>query len=691
MRESERGFSLVEVVIAVAIAAVLLAAGGIWLGGMHPGALRNAADDFDAELGVARATAASSGNGATIAILPRIDAQGTHDGFTLRVYTGRPNAANAVRPANAMAVISSATVSEKTFGNPPFAIFLSSAGHPTGLASYPAVDAQGNPAFDVIAAQPPCPAGGIVLTFANAQGARETRTLQCSVSVAGTSVANPSPTPNVPVIVPKQMVAHWTSDNSALRFVAAEFGYTHWFASNTGTACGSSATYDAGWPYSNPPNPSEASLSPAPPSAPYSWPNAVSMNDAPASFAMSPVKGVPGLCTVDIVDDYGQHAGAAVQVMGDLTATPTSLTFASPSSPAQSIAFTKTYDGENITLRTTDNCRGIASYTQPGASNPGSPSTTPAQSTLSVSPLGGGQCDIRTGDQYGEPYVDVHVVVNNSVVQVWPPAVQYPTTGSALGTLAYDPGPMTPARFLNSIFGGGIAYAATPGCAFGQPRAFDGSGIWTSAHIITGSKWGVTTDGNGCITSPASIGVHETGYSGTFALLPSNCGPSLVDDGWTPASALGPTSAKLEAPASNANPGCTLTFADQLGVVPSPPPGKIANVLAQIGGCANVGDTCLITGVDSSVLTPSVYCDASFGDGGSVISGYTGNTSVTQTPALGIITTVSGGYSFTRTAPGTVTIHIYAEWKNLIAPGLKDATCKTTSKQNILMSSYSFS
>ncbi|MDP9025660.1 MAG: prepilin-type N-terminal cleavage/methylation domain-containing protein, partial [Candidatus Eremiobacteraeota bacterium] len=111
MGKGQRGFTLVELVVAVACAVLLLAAGGTLVAGMHPGALRNAADDFDASLAAARALAASSGNGATMAVLPRVDAKGNQlAGFVLRVYAGRPNAAGAVQAANVMAVESSAGI-----------------------------------------------------------------------------------------------------------------------------------------------------------------------------------------------------------------------------------------------------------------------------------------------------------------------------------------------------------------------------------------------------------------------------------------------------------------------------------------------------------------------------------------------------------------------------------------------------
>ncbi len=71
MRRGEAGFTLLELVVTVAIAVILLAAGGYMMLSMHPGALRGALDDFDANLASAKAIAATSGNGATLIFEPQ--------------------------------------------------------------------------------------------------------------------------------------------------------------------------------------------------------------------------------------------------------------------------------------------------------------------------------------------------------------------------------------------------------------------------------------------------------------------------------------------------------------------------------------------------------------------------------------------------------------------------------------------
>jgi prepilin-type N-terminal cleavage/methylation domain-containing protein len=664
MGARERGFTLVEIVVAVGISVILLVAGGAWMLGMRPGALRNAADDFDADFAAARAIAGGSGNGATIAFLPRI---GT-PGFIMRVYSGRPTASGAVTTTNVMDVTSGATVSEATFGSPPFAIFLNSAGYPTGTGQYPNVSGT-SVSFPVIAQQPPCPSNGIVLTFANAQGATATRSLQCNADVAGAATADPSPTPNVPKLAPSFMLAHWTSDTGPLHFIAAEFGYFHWYASAIGNTCATQssdtgappATFANGWPYSLT-TAGEMSASPAPPAAPYSWPTG-DPNDPPATFRLSPVLHDGGLCTVRIVDDYNQEADANVQVMGDLQSSLSSLTFLSPTAPAQTLTFGKTFDSETLNLQAARSaCAGVVAVTiPPPPAAQSAPSTTPTLATMTVTPVSAGSCTLVVGDQYGEPTIAIPINVKAAAtLSVWPPAVEYPLAGTSLGP-----------------------------CAANQARAFDGTG-WSSTDVLADqSQYGITTDANGCITGPsgATEGVNEVGYSGAFAPLSLGCLQSsiLSNVGWVPASALGPTAQNIESGASP-SAGCTLTYADDRGMLPSAPAGSTANALAQVVGCSEVsggyvpvGSTCSLDTPDSDGVCdgfdvpPNEAYSYDFASWSSTLTSAPG-TPYTETGPLGSLTSQENYYNkdgnpsyswatiaFTRTASGPATFYIYTE------------------------------
>ena len=408
MRSRELGFTLVEIVIAVGITLILAAAGGFWLLSMQPGALRAAVNDVDANFAAAQSIAESSGNGATLVFAP----QPNHaPGFTLRVYSGRPNAPGAVTPANVMVVSSATTISEAHFGKPPFTMFLNSAGYATGTSAYPTLDAQEHPTFTVIAQQPPCPAGGIVLTFTSPQGATATRSYPCNTMVAGTSAsAGATPTPNPMHVYPTYLLAHDTSDAGPLRFKAVEYGYFHWYASAAnGGSCQTSAsdtgaapaTFASPWPYASASPAAQAAASPSPPQlAPYTWP-AGDPNDPPAWFQLEPVLHDGGLCTVTVTDDSGQHGSVSVQVMGDLTPSTTSVSL-QVGKGSQSVTFSKTFDSEKLSLSAGGPCATIVTVSLQAGTTPASPSATPATEALVLSPVAKGACTMIVQDQYGE-------------------------------------------------------------------------------------------------------------------------------------------------------------------------------------------------------------------------------------------------------------------------------------------------
>jgi prepilin-type N-terminal cleavage/methylation domain-containing protein len=159
---AERGFTLLETALTIAIVAIVALATGAFFAASRPFGAHAASISFDALLGHARSVASTSGNGATIAVVN--DATG----FTATLYPGRPNAAGlgvAVETIHASAAVASAFT-----GATAFALFLNSAGIGTG-APWSAGDG-------TIAAEPPCP-GALDLTF-TAGTQTETRALACS-------------------------------------------------------------------------------------------------------------------------------------------------------------------------------------------------------------------------------------------------------------------------------------------------------------------------------------------------------------------------------------------------------------------------------------------------------------------------------------------------------------------------------
>ncbi len=476
---------------------------------MRPGALRGALDDFDSNVAAAKALAASSGNGATLVFAPQT---GGAPGFTLRVYAGRPNASNAVTATNTMAAISSTSVKEAHFGNPPFAIFLSSAGYPTGTANYPSLDAQENPTFNVIAQQPPCPSGGIVLTFTSAQGVTATRTLPCNTSVAFAAGTDPTPTPNPLRISPTYLLAHDTTDSGPLKFKAAEYGYYHWYASTqNGAACqmGNSdtgaapVTFASPWPYAQPSPSSQGGIAPAAPAfAPYTWP-AGDPNDPPAWFQLSPVLHNGGVCTVTVADDYNQSGTVQVQVMGDLTPSTRSLSLTVGKGNGF-VNFTKTFDSEQLQLSAGGPCRGVVTAATSSGSFPGLPSSTPATAAVTVTPVTQGSCTMIVQDQYGEQVqIGINVAAPPQNFSTWPATLVVGAGGAAVGitstgALADTTAQARISMLVNEFFGGAVARAGsvyTGPCyaqAFGTSESVDTT---LPSSVATALGVSVTTDG----------------------------------------------------------------------------------------------------------------------------------------------------------------------------------------------------
>ncbi len=665
MDARERGFTLLEMTIAVGIFALLLATGA-WALASHPNALAAATDDLDASIAAARALAASSGNGATLVFAPRSNSTGSPlPGFLLRVYRGRPNAANAVSPTSAMPLVADASVRERTLGAPPFAIFVDSAGNVSAEAQYPSFDANGEASFTVIAQEPECPAGGFTLTLTNPQGnATTTRTLACRVSLSGTPAPNPSPTPNVPIVTPSTLLFHWPEDEQQ-QFVATEWGYTHWFASASGFACGNGIAAFPNVlpsPYSAAYSPSEALLPPPPPpNTPFSYPNSNggSMNDAPASFPLQPQSA--GLCTAAVQDDGGQNASTAVIVMGWLTATyaSTSATHASGSLaiPANAlpkagssvtIALAKSFDATALAPRvafTGSNasaCAADLALTASNGTTPSTPSSTPATASVTLTVTALPPSALSCAGVIYNHYADANapsdavseagegVAFTTSLspaegpLTVWPVGVVYPVSGQTLDA--------------------GCSAVAYKNASLTQIDASDS----------TYASLGAGTDANGCYSGV--VVVSETGYGGAFALTPA-CGNSLVLGIWSPTD-VGPTADIEMSGGVTPVASCAVSVSSSDQTIVN---GGARNVEVAVDSCSSSGGT-VTTGTGCEFTMP-----VSWGDPPDCAPGGAQGTLVTVAviespdPMLGTIAQISnngvtGTYVWTRTAPGTQTI-----------------------------------
>ncbi|HEY1654194.1 MAG TPA: prepilin-type N-terminal cleavage/methylation domain-containing protein [Candidatus Tumulicola sp.] len=399
---SERGFTLLETIATLAIAAILLTAGGIWMLGRHPGVLAQGTDDYDAALAVARTLAVTSGRGATLVFVPRRSRGGNIPGFNLRVYSGRPEPGASVTATTAMSLTSPASVSERTLGSPPFALFFGASGHVSGAPAYPRVDAAGVAQFAEIEREPACPSGGFILAFAAPPLARQTRTLACAATAPGIpGPPNPSPPPNLPTVTPNAVLYHWPAD-ATQTLTATEWGYTHWFAAVGGFACGAGV---AGFPnvlpspYTPANTPAEAAATPSPPAGmPYSFPNSFGggTNDAPAAFPLDP--SGEGTCGALLADAYGQTARAGVRVMGWLTATYGGSSYAHRTKPSLKLPSTafpqkgasvtlrmaKTYDDEPLRPQVAFDaaCSPYVTFSAQPRTTPPIPSKVPATASL---------------------------------------------------------------------------------------------------------------------------------------------------------------------------------------------------------------------------------------------------------------------------------------------------------------------
>ncbi len=675
VRDSERGFTLVETVVAVGILAMLLAAGGVWMLGFHPAALAAATHGYDAALTDARELAQSGGNGATLVFAPRAEGLA---GFVLRVYAGRPNAPGAVSATTAMPLVADASVREATLGAPPFALFVGASGHVSGLADYPALATDGTATFTPLAGEPACPPAGYTLTFTSPQGVRATRTLPCTpvgFAPVGAALPNPSPTPNVPIVTPTTLIYHWPAD-AEQQFVATEWGYTHWFASTSGLRCGVGvASYPnvLPAPYAPPYDAAEGAATPAPPSGePFSYPNSAgaSMNDAPARFRLDPAAA--GLCAATVSDAFGQRASALVQVMGWLTAgyggksythAGAPLTIAPNAFPragsAVAIALAKTYDAEALVPLVAFDaaCAPLMRASATSGTTPSTPGATPATATLTLTLIRAPGSPVTCGgtiyDQYPNALLGEGIAFNaafgSGPLELWPPAVQYPLAGKSL-----------------------------PNCAVNQPKAYDGKG-WAAADILRGgsssayfpSGTALASNGYGCLftgsagTTPVdmstdqSVVAYRAGGTGTFTISGNGCLHALQPptSPWKPVTGAEPGPVGYKVAGAQPTTGCSYQFGDTASTSPATEAAQVIEAPCTLLGTANNAQgisfsTYYLPPGASCTFPNAIYAVAVTCSGDPVSSVTPGHTAAAFVKDIAA-TNPTSGWSMTQTIPGS--------------------------------------
>jgi len=667
----QRGFTLVELVVAVGIVALLAVAATLTLA-LRPGALRASVASFDASFAAARAIATTSGNGATIVVAPRSDARGRLPGFIVRIYRGRPTSANAVTLADLPAIVADADVREATLGAPPFAIFLSSAGNASGLAAYPAFAGDGTPQFAPVASQPPCPAGGLSLTFSSAHGS-QTRVLACGARAFGSPLPLATESPAPILLTPKALVFYWPTA-PAQTFVATEWGYTRWFAADA-FGCGSNVAQlpqnDPAPPYSPPHSPEDASSDPlAPAGLPVSYADAPdSMQDAPARFPLSPVSA--GVCATEIADAFGQKATMRVHVMGRLTATPSSISWASTDGSPQTVSLSKTYDHDKLSpTLTASTCSGIATAAINGtALQAANIDSTPTIRNVTITPVQnngvnvGGSCAFTFASQYaGEPpvTVSINVAAGSVAIAVSPIAVQYPVSGGTLTAFAPHRGMRHDAgAWFNLLLGGGIAVAANVPCQPGQARAF-----LDTAMTAPDESFGQTGCYDGHIVASEPGYVTPSAFHINTNVAGGCMGAQIAPGSWSPnasgqpASAGGQVTLSIVPQAPTA--GCVLEITDDTGHVAS----HYGDVTVAVVGCTGTsgtlptGDSCTPDALPPDDNGNPESCDPTLGLQGTPSTHYFYSLGQGKFPVNSNAWATLGGGGVTRTAPGTFDLYI---------------------------------
>jgi prepilin-type N-terminal cleavage/methylation domain-containing protein len=180
--ERERGFSLIEIMVVMFIAAIVALA--MFIRFNHSFYSRTSEiSSYSSALDHAHAVASSSGNGATIVMFFNSDANLGGSGYFLMVCAGRPISGTSFGPCTQESSFYGTLTATPPAGSAlsnEWALYVDSRGTVSAGAwstSYTNTKA-GSPS--VIAAEPSCPAGStITLTFAGGEGA-QTHTIDCS-------------------------------------------------------------------------------------------------------------------------------------------------------------------------------------------------------------------------------------------------------------------------------------------------------------------------------------------------------------------------------------------------------------------------------------------------------------------------------------------------------------------------------
>jgi type II secretory pathway pseudopilin PulG len=188
-KASERGFTLMEVLIAVGMIVLLTVAGfGLSLS-MKPLELSAATMQFDATLESARSIAAAFSDGATVFVST---APGSTN-FRAQVYGNRPGGSLPLAASTVPVLDSKATITETSvLHDPAFAVIIHGNGNIGARANFAVGDAPVGPELNC-----PSPQNALIFQF-TVNGQKATRTLPCHIDLAasGPIVIETPPSPS---------------------------------------------------------------------------------------------------------------------------------------------------------------------------------------------------------------------------------------------------------------------------------------------------------------------------------------------------------------------------------------------------------------------------------------------------------------------------------------------------------------
>ena len=410
------------VVVVGILAIIVLATAGLTLG-QRPLEVSAAASQFGTALDATRIAASSYGDGATLFVEPRTGAAG----FQATIYAHRPGHPKLFLIRGYPLVISNAAIAESTtLDAPAFAVIIHGSGNVGARAAYRVGDSATTPEI-------PCPVSGAFAFVFSIGTERTTRYLPCSIELSQTGPLKIDPPPT-PGPTPAPLATQCAIDANCLLGTPAPAASPTCppglLSTNGGQGCNA--------PFAVTP----ATITLSVPGATSTY--AVSANGiaskgnvlAPMTVRFSGCAGIvtavagtsvetgggaqspltitaqtPGSCMLTATNQFNETQTIAVTVYGALTVNPTSLTFASATSPSQTTTANEpNYRG--VITADASNCAGYATVSPSSQITDGS-----FDAVFSVQPVAATrQCKILFSDDHGGNVMEAATVQQPGVL-----------------------------------------------------------------------------------------------------------------------------------------------------------------------------------------------------------------------------------------------------------------------------------